>query len=530
METIRAIIAAVRTDGFSSRLPGDGSLRLEGSVVVAGHAVPLEIRFVDLSLAECPRVYVPDTSMLARNVVPHVDDKGELCVVDRSFHVFDRLRAPEQVRGLIRRAAEVLTHGNTKAGTEEIAREFPAYWATTQFELTSESGASADGKAGKANIRSIDELTTAARLSFEPHHSKPATLGAFLDWAAHWDANLVKRLSDKLARLNFDDPTILIHAANGSIAATLRVSGRGPALSNAFKRPGAWQKFLASPAARSLPIERSLVRPHDLMSILGANGKEGRPPLANKRILLIGCGAIGGYLARMLAQLGAGHGADPDGRLTLVDHDRLDMGNIRRHQLGSGDNKRAKAEALAELIGRDFPGTSVKSFTGEAQQNASIFSGADLIIDATGEHGLSEWLNGWALGRRAAGEAHPAILFAWIAGAGAAVQTFMMIAAATENHACYRCLQPDLRELARFDPLRESPAEPVQPCGGHAYTPYGPAASGMAASLGAAHASDWAENRPHPLMRTVRIDWAATVRRDPKSPERAKNCPACGGQ
>lgn len=63
---------------------------------------------------------------------------------------------------------------------------------------------------------------------------------------------------------------------------------------------------------------------------------------------IVGCGAIGGYLARVLAQGGVGS-------LVLVDHDRLKAANLGRHVLGAEWIGRLKATALSEQLARDFP-------------------------------------------------------------------------------------------------------------------------------------------------------------------------------
>lgn len=65
---------------------------------------------------------------------------------------------------------------------------------------------------------------------------------------------------------------------------------------------------------------------------------------------IVGCGAIGGYLAKGFAQAGFGS-------LVLVDHDRLKAANLGRHVLGAEWIGRLKATALAEQLARDFPHT-----------------------------------------------------------------------------------------------------------------------------------------------------------------------------
>lgn len=511
-DTIRDIIAAVADDGFKSRLIGDG-LELHGDITVGTVTLPMEIRFDDLSLAVSPRCYLPDISALARKVVPHRGNDGEYCVVNRDLFVFDRFRAPEQTRGLIERAKEVLARGMTKAGTDEIADEFSSYWVNAIVDLP---GAAADKK--RPDFASV---TTSAKLSFEAHQDRPETLGELIDWAKYWDRKLGDKILAALARQSAIDPQVEIHAANATVIARVMVSSRGQPLVQSLLRPKGWERYIRTAPARGLPIKRAEGRRTDLAKIFGMNGPDGAAPLAAKKIVLVGCGAIGGYLSRMLVQSGAGLG----GRLTLIDPDRLTRENIRRHQLGLGDIDRYKAEACAEAIGLDFPRIDVVPLTDQAQRHPTILDSADIVIDATGEQAFSEWLNVWCLERRAEDLSCPTLLFVAIYGQGIAVQTFMII---EDTYACLRCLQPDPKKLGRFDPRQEQEAEPVAPCGEQPFTRYGPAASTAAASLALSHAVDWALGRPHHLLRTIRIDWEATVKRDPKSPDKATECPACG--
>jgi hypothetical protein len=138
-----------------------------------------------------------------------------------------------------------------------------------------------------------------------------------------------------------------------------------------------------------------------------------------------------------------------------------------------------------------------------------ILEASDLVVDATGEQAVSDWPNGWHLGRAGREARKPTVLHCWISGAGIAVQSFI----STEpGYACYRCLQPDQGSRPRFDPLREPPSEPV---------------ASSAAALAAQHAVDWARGHPHHLLRTACLNWERSVRRDPSSPGMAANCPAC---
>lgn len=517
----QAVIDAVATDGFTAHLTARG-LTLTGEVRVRQTSITLRLVFDDLDFIEPPRVYVDQPGALSRKVVPHLDDASELCVINRAFHVFDRYSAPAQTRGIITRAAELLIAGLSSAATMEIAREFPSYWDASRYDIDSLADlcrATTGSRNGKwtAAMPKLGWVKTAARLSFDGHQHKPATLGALLDWSEHWDRALPAAITDAFATQEASDPAVAIEAPNGIAIARLMVSRGGAAFVRSLQRPSAWSRWVRTGAARATPIMRLNGRRADLASVLGANAG----PLADKAVTLVGCGAIGGYLARMLAQFGAGLGR---GRLTLIDGDILDVFNVRRHALGAPAIGRFKAEAVAEATLRDFPGLNVVSRPVPVQTQQMILEASDLVIDATGEQAVGDWLNAWHLGRAGLKALKPSLLHCWVAGAGIAVQSFV----STEpGYACYRCLQPDHGARPRFDPLREPPSEPLATCGEQLMTPYGPAAPTAAAALAAQHAVDWARGHPHHLLRTVRLDWELSVRRDPSSPRMAANCPAC---
>jgi tRNA A37 threonylcarbamoyladenosine dehydratase len=102
--------------------------------------------------------------------------------------------------------------------------------------------------------------------------------------------------------------------------------------------------------------------------------------LAGKRIALVGCGTIGGYLSDMLVKAGAG---SCGGKLTLVDFDGLLPQNIGRHRLGFPDLLSNKAEAMAKELKRLSPGVEVHALPVDVRQ--AQLGKLDLLIDATGE-------------------------------------------------------------------------------------------------------------------------------------------------
>lgn len=108
------------------------------------------------------------------------------------------------------------------------------------------------------------------------------------------------------------------------------------------------------------------------------------------RILMIGCGSIGGYLCIELIKSGIKC-------LDIVDNDKLSEENIYRHYLGIEYVGKYKAEALRIQCCRNFPMLNINSIDSkveEAIEEGSIqLDSYDIIISATGNHNFNRWLN-----------------------------------------------------------------------------------------------------------------------------------------
>ncbi|RUU11538.1 hypothetical protein EOD23_10200 [Mesorhizobium sp. USDA-HM6] len=121
--------------------------------------------------------------------------------------------------------------------------------------------------------------------------------------------------------------------------------------------------------------------------------------LKDKRILVVGVGAVGAPVAIELARNGCR-------TLDLVDHDVLEPGNTIRWPLGAAVWGQRKADALQAFLTREYPGTEVRShshFIGTAAQALSgpgdddildtLIRDADLVIDGSASHGVTTLLD-----------------------------------------------------------------------------------------------------------------------------------------
>lgn len=119
--------------------------------------------------------------------------------------------------------------------------------------------------------------------------------------------------------------------------------------------------------------------------------------------VLIGCGAIGSIVADCLVRGGLAS-------IALVDRESLEYGNLCRHTLGGASVGTCKAFALAAHLQLASP--SVKTLAvpatlppltkGDATSFEAVLRTSDLIIDASGDEEVLEWLSNVDHGKRIA--------------------------------------------------------------------------------------------------------------------------------
>ena len=236
---------------------------------------------------------------------------------------------------------------------------------------------------------------------------------------------------------------------------------------------------------------------------------------------MIGCGTIGGYLADLLVKAGAGTGG---GELQLIDNQKLAPGNIGRHRLGANRLELNKAQGVVAELKIGMPSANLIALPEDAF--SVNLTGFDLIIDATGEQGLGNWLAGQqANGRLSNGGWQTPLLHVWIEGAGEAVRTLLK---QHRSEGCYRCVcdyETEQRFLSVVGGVR-----PVLAGGGceGQYVAYPASVSVQAAALGLDTALAWVGATLWGSLSTRVISRT----RDPATGDVTilprPGCPACG--
>ena len=119
--------------------------------------------------------------------------------------------------------------------------------------------------------------------------------------------------------------------------------------------------------------------------------------LADKKVLLIGCGSLGGYIANELVKAGIE-------KMMLLDADHLYENNVFRHLLGLEYVGQYKCVALQNYYEKNIPDLKISSLAEkieEAVQEGNIeFGEYDLIISATGDHNVNRWINQYVMSNK----------------------------------------------------------------------------------------------------------------------------------
>ena len=100
--------------------------------------------------------------------------------------------------------------------------------------------------------------------------------------------------------------------------------------------------------------------------------------LRSKRVVVVGCGGLGGYIIEMLARLGVG-------AIRAVDGDCFEKSNLNRQLLSApellGMPKAAAAKARVEYINPDVTVEACPVFLDESNAE-ELLGGCDLVMDA----------------------------------------------------------------------------------------------------------------------------------------------------
>lgn len=159
-------------------------------------------------------------------------------------------------------------------------------------------------------------------------------------------------------------------------------------------------------------------------------GPRGQARLAQSRVLLVGCGALGGVLAQNLVRSGVGE-------LVLVDRDIVELSNLPRQVLFEDRHAREgtlKVEAAAETLKRIGGPTRLEVHAAhlDADNLEDLAEGCELILDGTDNLGTRYLLNDFAI------QDGVPWIYGGVVGSGGLVMAIL-----PDRGPCLRCLFPE---------------------------------------------------------------------------------------
>jgi adenylyltransferase/sulfurtransferase len=228
-------------------------------------------------------------------------------------------------------------------------------------------------------------------------------------------------------------------------------------------------------------------------------GENGQRKLLAAHAAIVGCGALGTFHAAALARAGVG-------RLTIIDRDYVETGNLQRQWLYDEQDAAEglpKAVAAERALARINSGIRVTAVVADLEPSniEELLAGASLILDGTDNFETRYLINDYSVSTR----------IPWIYGAAVGSYGVSMPVLPAQG-ACFRCVYPD------------------PPGGSQPTCDTAGVLNSITAAIGAiqvAGALQWMATGKLQARLTTLDVWKGGVREIPL-PERDPDCPACG--
>ncbi|ADD03114.1 UBA/THIF-type NAD/FAD binding protein [Thermoanaerobacter italicus Ab9] len=465
------------------------SLVMEGKVLLEGQSVTIQIALDDRFPLHKPLFFLKPYDALG--FIPHVDINGFICYIRDEGIVIDTDNPLAIIEESFERVIKTLTDGKSGANYKDIQEEFEAYWGNLKDVSFIESNVELTNnvKVVKAAAfenyprwfvgDSVNEIinycykyigrTRMGKPTFTDALYIPLRDGTILNppyygdfWTVKQFRNLIyknitssnKRILEKIVKrkIRYDEVLIVlvsIPLSNGNKSLIgVKYSEFIPIEmnKNRLKKELSHPLYRTDANCKFVPL--SVIR-HDKAYIIPRGG--GNSLLKDKKVALIGCGSVGGYIAVELAKAGIQ-------KITLIDQDYLMQENVYRHVLGTDSllmekyKNGEKVEVLSnpKIIGlkneieRKLPYTNVDvlpeyidKIENIISNNTIDFKQFDLVIVAIGNPTIELYLNEFFHKN----ENMPPVIFTWVEAYGIGGHALL-----TNNNGksgCLKCLYTD---------------------------------------------------------------------------------------
>ncbi|MFA0997152.1 MULTISPECIES: ThiF family adenylyltransferase [Pseudomonas syringae group] len=536
MDAMREVLRHMIGWGFTKvdPQPNPSWLAMAGELTTATQGTVQCDVWIDRSFERPLQLWLTGAPKTLPRLVPHLSPDGYLCYAAPGTEVIDIYDPVGQTRTSLLQATDVLEQILAGKMKEDLQEEFFVYWngrycfhdierrssgplevlqlSDNRFYVLTDDVERSRLKFARAGRTimgfhtRVEMITSSAAPRPLQKNWPPKTVGHILDWQAEMGDACRRKIRDKIiAAYRDDQPNVLIVIESqktgysyGFLVSDLQA-----------RRPQDQRSTDQSLPIFGCPVELlSMVRLDD--KYLSERNIPGQKTFSGKRIGMIGCGTIGGFLAEMLVKAGAGTGG---GELLLIDNDMLMPQNLGRHRLGFNHLFGDKAVALGDELKVAMPSARISPFSSDAKD--VNLAGLDLLIDATGEESFGHWL---------AKAASCPTLHVWIEGAGVAARTLIRHC---PEQGCFRCLTADNRRGNLLSVVGGvKPIYAGQGCEG-LYVPFAASVSIQAAALALDTALAWVAGKPWPSLSTRLTDHGYELATPDCSPLPDVECPAC---
>lgn len=277
---------------------------------------------------------------------------------------------------------------------------------------------------------------------------------------------------------------------------------------------------------------------HNWIHSRGGDGRD----LSSKKVLLIGCGSLGGYVGHLLARAGVGF-------MTVTDNDTLGWENLGRHVLGAGAVGSSKAKALANELSSQLPHLEVTGipldWRDALAKDADLFNRHDIIVST-----VADWRCERPLNELARTISMPPIILGWLEPHAVAGHSLVI---SNNDGGCYECSANSFGQFMHRIADFEGETMSREPGGCTHYQRYGPSALMPVASMissvvidtlleppTCSYLSTWVSSQDHlqSVRATISEQWderikvdghSRTYRNDWPASERCRLCSMQGG-
>ena len=562
---MKAIEKFFESKGFRpTYCPTPNTPCFEGTMDVLGHEIRLEFRFKNLlyGFPEVALVDWPHESNLKKILgFCHIDSKGIICHADESQMWWDASLSDRFTSSVFNTVKQILLDNiRGRCSRNYFRRDIAGYWnpdhtvylsdlPQNRRPLVSLKHQKGTWLTSESNpLKWLSECSDFEHKEYwlpfqinnlpQPIDSwPPCTISQTLKWLESENQNINEQLfaaiyfsffEKKIKRKRKATPLIIniLIGLNDEknhleflIGFSFRIDSN---IRNIFTN-SRYRKADKIIKKLNIPIRRFATKKADLSYLHSRNLSSNQSTLLNKIIIIVGLGAIGGFLAQQLCFLGAGSGRR--GKILLIDPDSLEPENISRHFLGMNYIGQSKVESMNIELKQRFPHIEIEPVESSIWPHLKKLKGSDLVINATGDQGSSIGLEKYLSGL----DKRPSILHSSIYGQGLATIAFFNDG--SKKSACYRCLwtltNTDIYQ--RRYSITSNPAleEPVKVGCHSSFHPYACTAAIQAATQSTNVIIEWLNGVLENTLQHQIIRHDLCQNRGNATPIKHKECPIC---